>query len=97
MIVRPDRHKEGGILAETPIAIISGGAKAQRPPRSVNVAPPSQLDVDGGPSPPVGGVVPGGACQPLVGEFVAKVIGYVSQMFGFQGECFGGLDAREGG
>lgn len=97
MIMRPDRHKEGGVLPEKAVTIIGNGAVAQRPSRPLDMTAPPQLDVNGTPGPPVGRVVSGCPGKPLVGEFVAEVIGYVLQMVGFKSKCFRRFDAGERG
>lgn len=97
MIMRPDRHKEGGVLPEKAVAIIGKGAVAKRASRPLDITAPPQLDVNGGPGPPVGRVVSGRTGKPLVGEFVAEMIGYVLQMVGFKSECFRWFDAGERG
>lgn len=95
----PDRHKEGSILPEPPIAIAANNRAIiiHRPSCPLHITPPTQLDIDSCPSPPVGGVVSGCSRKPLVREFIAEVICYVPEMVRVKSERLRGLNAGECG
>lgn len=59
------------------------------------ITAPGELDGDGCPSAPAGGVVAGAALDLVVDESVAEVLGYVLDVVSLQAEGLGGLECDE--
>lgn len=101
VIVWPERHEHGRVMAEPAVPVVGpAGGRRLRRRRQVGRRPclvpaPRELDVDGRPRPPVGGVVARRPLELLVGELVPELLRDEAQVGGVEAERLRRLDALE--
>jgi len=102
--MRPERHEHGRVVSEPPVPVVGparqrrGSHRRQvRRRRPGPVPAPRELDVYGGPRPPVGRVVARRALELLVGELVPEVLGDEPKVRRVEAERLRRLHALERG